>query len=208
MTAAEDPRVDHHDYYAAMTGGSRAERSFHPARVELIRGITEFAGKSVLEVGASTGPIAIPLAQAGADVVAVELGLAHCEALAGYATEAGVTVPVIQADGARLPFGEDAFDVVVVASVVHLLERPGPVLREAVRVCKPDGLVLVAGPWQKHPKSNRTIKTILRGGKPPDGRSYPFTKSRLARLMPGAEAVGSRVHYLLGYRVFAFSPRS
>ncbi len=202
----EDPRVDAHDYYAAMTGGSRAERSFHPARVELIRAMADWPGKQVLEVGASTGPIVIPLAQDGVDVVAVELGLGHLRALRSYAEAAGVDVPCVQADAGRLPFAADSFDVVVLASVVHLIERPGPLLREAERVCRPGGRVVVAGPWQKHPKSNRTIKTILRGGKPPDGRSYPFSAKGVGRMLTRSRLVDSRTNYLLGYSAHAFTP--
>jgi SAM-dependent methyltransferase len=199
-----DSLVDEHDYFAALTRGSRAERSFHPARLAVVRGAVDLTGKRILDVGASTGPLAIPLAREGHDVTAVELSLAHGRALKGYAGD--LIVPVVQADAGALPFSDESFDVVILASLVHLLEAPGPVLREAERVCRRDGRLVIAGPWGRHPKSNRLLKTILRGGKAPDGRSFPFTVRRLERLLPRSRYLGRRMNRLLGYFATVWVP--
>ena len=42
-----------------------------------------------------------------------------------------VEIEGVVASGADLPFEDDSFDVVVLASVVHLVPEPGPLLREA-----------------------------------------------------------------------------
>ena len=199
--------IDEHDYYAAMTRGSRAERAFHPRRVELVRSMTPLRGKRVLDIGCSTGPIVIPLLQDGVDVVGVDLSAEHLERLRAYAAELGLEADVRQADAARLPFEDDSFDVVLVASVVHLVPQPQPLLREAERVCKRDGRIVVAGPWSKHPKSNVLLKTILRGGKPPDGRKYPFSVTHLTRWMTRSTLVDRKTDYVMGYLASVWDTR-
>ena len=198
--------IDQHDYYAAMTRGSRAEQAFHPRRVALVRSMTELRGKRVLDVGCSTGPITIPLLADGVDVVGVDLSAEHLDALRGYARERGLEADVVQADGGSLPFDDDSFDVVLVASVVHLVPEPQPLLREAERVCRPDGRIVVAGPWAKHPKSNVLLKTILRGGKKPVGRKYPFDVRHLSRWMARSTLLDRKTDYLLGYLATVWVP--
>ncbi len=209
-TASLDPSlqalVDEHDYYAAMTRGSKAERAFHPRRVARLRSAVDCAGKRVLDVGSSTGPLTVPLLQDGVDVTAVDLSAEHLARLREYAAECGCEAETVQADAGDLPFDEDSFDVVFVASVVHLVPDPGPMLREAERVCRADGRIVVAGPWNKHPKSNVLIKTILRGGKRPDGRRYPFDVAHLRRWLVRSELLDRRMDYLLGYFATVWQP--
>ncbi|MEE2828145.1 MAG: class I SAM-dependent methyltransferase [Myxococcota bacterium] len=191
--------VDKHDYFAALHSGSKAEQLFHPARLRVVSGITDWVGKGVLEVGSGTGCLAIPLAEAGAEVTAAELSFEHLETLRGYAAERSLSLPVVQSDARRLPFADDSFDRVLVASLVHLVARSGSLLREAERVCRPEGRIVVAGPWQKHPKSMTWLKTLLRGGKAPDGRKYPFNLPRLKQLLLRSTYLGSNYDYPMGY---------
>jgi 2-polyprenyl-3-methyl-5-hydroxy-6-metoxy-1,4-benzoquinol methylase len=198
--------VDEHDYYAAMTQGSKAERAFHPRRVALLRGCVDCAGKQVLDVGSSTGPLTVPLLQDGVDVVAVDLSADHLARLEAYARQEGVTARTVQADAASLPFDDDAFDVVFLASVVHLVPDPSPILREAERVCRPGGRIVVAGPWSRHPKSNVLIKTILRGGKRPDGRQHAFDVPHLRRWLRRSTLLDRRMDWLMGYFATVWTP--
>lgn len=197
--------VDDHDYFAAMQSGSKAEQLFHPARLKVITEITDWSGKRVLEVGSGTGCLAIPLAEAGAEITAVELSFEHLQTLTSYAAERSVGIPAIQADARHLPFADESFDVVVVASLVHLLPRAGSLLREAERVCRSDGRLVVAGPWQKHPKSMTWLKTLLRG-KAPDGRHYPFNEKRLRQLLIRSSFLGSSYNYPMGYFATLWTP--
>lgn len=198
--------VDDHDYWAAMTRGSKAEMAFHPRRVQLVHDAVDTAGKRVLDVGCSTGPVTIPLLKAGVDVTSVDLSADHLRKLEAYAADEGVEATTVQADAANLPLDEGAFDVVFVASVVHLVPDPGPLLREAERVCRPDGRIVVAGPWSRHPKSNVLIKTILRGGKRPDGRSYPFDVPHLRRWLTRSTFLERRMDWLMGYFATVWVP--
>ena len=204
-----DPQslVDDHDYYAAMRSGSRAEQLFHPARLKLITEMACWKDREVLELGSGTGCVAIPLAEAGAAVTAVELSASHLEQLERYATERDLEIQGVQADARRLPFEDDSFDVVVLASLVHLVPKTGSLLREAERVCRPHGRILIAGPWQRHPKSMPWLKTILRGGKAPDGRRHqPFNEKVLKQLLTRSTFLGSKYNYPMGYFATLFMP--
>ena len=137
-------QIDPADYVAAARSGSRAERTFHGARIRLIERAAAVRGRAVLEVGCGTGCLTLPLAATASRTVGVDLSPQHIAALAGYADDAGVEIEGVVASGADLPFDDDSFDVVVLASVVHLVPEPGPLLREAERVCRRDGRLVVA----------------------------------------------------------------
>ena len=134
------------------------------------------------------------------------MGFEHLQRLRAYALDRGLKIPVIQADAGRLPFADDSFDVVVLASLVHLTDRPGPMLREAERVCRPDGRLVIAGPWDRHPKSMVWVKTLLRGGKPPTMKTWPFNVPKLRRLLPRSTFVSARTERLIGYVVTVWRP--
>ena len=197
----EPAQLDPADYFAALQGGSQAERVFHGARVALLKAALPSPSGRVLEIGAGSGGIAVPLAEAGHNVTAVEVGFEHLARLRDYAMDRGLAIPVVQADGRRLPFAEGTFDVVILASVVHLAAQPGPLLREAERVCADDGTLLVAGPWRHHPKTNRLIKTILRGGRAPETKTQPFSKDLVRRYLGASELVRRDRDYAMGYDV-------
>lgn len=48
-----------------------------------------------------------------------------------------------QADVKNLPFDDDSFDVVFSNTILHHIPDPGPMIAEAARVMKPDGLMVI-----------------------------------------------------------------
>lgn len=48
-----------------------------------------------------------------------------------------------QADAAKLPFGDASYDVIVLGDILEHVESPKKVTDEAMRVCAPNGLILM-----------------------------------------------------------------
>jgi len=174
---------------------------FHRRRVASLVTACDQSGRTILEVGAGSGCVAIPQAEAGGVVTALEPGAEHLRRLDARAAERGLEITTVEGDGALLPFPGDEFDVVVLASVVHLVSEFRPLLAEAERVTKPGGRLVIAGPWRHHPKSNKLLKTILRGGRPPKKKKHSFNAKRLRRFLPESRLDEVRRDRLMGYDV-------
>lgn len=69
----------------------------------------------------------------------------------------------IQADAHRLPFEDDAFDLVTCQTVLMHLERPAVALAEMFRVARPGGVVLAAEPANLYPFLALDSATIALG---------------------------------------------
>jgi ubiquinone/menaquinone biosynthesis C-methylase UbiE len=95
---------------------------------------------AVLEVGAGTGLVTVEVARTVARFVATDLSPEMLAVLRERLTRAGFSnVQVREADALALPFEDGAFDGVILANLLHLLDDPGRALREARRVLRPRG---------------------------------------------------------------------
>jgi SAM-dependent methyltransferase len=102
-------------------------------------------GQRVLDVAAGTGNVAIPAAQAGADVVACDLAPELLDIGRGLAEEAGVSLEWRRGDAEALPFDDASFDVVTSCVGVMFAPHHERAAGELVRVLRPGGrLGLVA----------------------------------------------------------------
>ena len=99
----------------------------------------------VLDLGTGTAQIPIELCRryAGCRVMAADAATSMLD-LARYNVEAAGLIERIQlahVDAKGLPYQDGMFDVVMSNSIVHHIAEPLGVVREAVRVTKPGGLV-------------------------------------------------------------------
>lgn len=94
----------------------------------------------VLEIGVGTGRIALPLAEAGIDVVGIDLSRPMLDRLAAKSD----AVPVAEADCTALPFADDSFGSVIASHVFHLVPEWRDATLEVLRVLRPDGVFLWA----------------------------------------------------------------
>ncbi len=101
------------------------------------------AGKDVLEVGCGPGVGLGYLARLAGSIVGGDYDeqLMH-SAQARYRSR----IPLLRLDAEALPFAEAAFDVVVLFEALYYLARPEAFFREARRVLRPGGAVLVCLP--------------------------------------------------------------
>lgn len=99
----------------------------------------------ILDAGAGTGRLALPLLERGHDVVAVDLAPPMLAHLAGKLAASGPLIGVcrmVRADVVALPFTAHLFDAALVASVLYLVPDWRAVVAEVSRVLRPDGALL------------------------------------------------------------------
>lgn len=117
-------------------------RGLSPEGVErTTRALAEALGDAapVLEIGVGTGQVAIPLREAGLDVIGLDLSRPMLEQL----RRKGVFVPVVEADATRMPFRDDAFGGAYLRWVLHLIADWRRAVQETARVVRPGGRFLV-----------------------------------------------------------------
>ena len=98
-------------------------------------------GMRVLDVAAGTGNASIPAAQRGASVTASDLTPELLEAGRRRAEAEGVELEWVEADAEHLPFGDEAFDVVMSSIGAMFAPHHQDVADELVRVCRAGGTV-------------------------------------------------------------------
>ncbi len=94
--------------------------------------------KRILEVACGTGRFTVTLAQAGADIIGLDISSAMLAEGRKKAASLDVDdhVEFMLGDAARLPFPDDHFDAVFAMRFFHLADRPVTFLRELRRVSK------------------------------------------------------------------------
>jgi ubiquinone/menaquinone biosynthesis C-methylase UbiE len=116
---------------------------------------------SVLDIGCGSGgnfPVLAPYGSVvGLDLASVALEL-WPEGAAG----------LVQANAVALPFDNSSFDLVTLLALVEHVDNDVGVLREAARVCKPEGIVMVNVPafqalWTDHDEANRHVRRYRAG---------------------------------------------
>lgn len=99
---------------------------------------------TALDVACGPGLLACALARRAAQVVGIDLVAAMLDQARLHQAESGLdNVTWQQGSVYPLPFPDRSFDVVTCRFAFHHFERPGAVLAEMARVCRPGGRVQV-----------------------------------------------------------------
>jgi len=104
----------------------------------------ELAQSPVLDVGCGTGRVALDLAAAGFDVVAVDVVSAFVDELRERARRAGVAVEAIVADARTLDLERDFESILVPQSSLQLIPERADALAALSRHLRPGGTFAVA----------------------------------------------------------------
>jgi ubiquinone/menaquinone biosynthesis C-methylase UbiE len=112
-------------------------RSFRIVRDNLLKLIGRPAGLSILDIGCGTGHFSQSLAE-GNRLVGVDVSFE----MAAFAQTKGLAV--IQSSGKKLPFAPASFALVIANNVIQSFLDGGPFVREAARVLKPGGRLILS----------------------------------------------------------------
>jgi ubiquinone/menaquinone biosynthesis C-methylase UbiE len=98
-----------------------------------------------LELGIGTGRIALPLLKYGFPYTGVDISAEMMQRLMTKAPSDAGNLTLVEGDVSDLPFGDDAFDVVLSVHLLHLVPEWRTVLREIQRVLAPGGCYVHGG---------------------------------------------------------------
>ncbi len=98
------------------------------------------AGIKILDLAAGTGSSSAPLADAGADVIATDFS----EGMLAVGRKAHPNLEFMKADALNLPFQDGKFDLVTISFGLRNTNDADKALREALRVTKKGGRLVVA----------------------------------------------------------------
>jgi SAM-dependent methyltransferase len=121
------------------------ECGHYEADLPLWRELARRAAGPVLDVGAGTGRVALRLAAAGHEVVALDHDAELLRTLAERAEAAGLTVETVVADAAGFDLGASRFPLIIVPmQTIQLLDDRDGFFASARRALAPGGLVALA----------------------------------------------------------------
>ena len=118
-----------------------ARPAYPSALIDALAGLAPGRGR-VGDLGAGIGHVALPLAERGLHVVAVEPAQAMLDRLDSEARRRRLTVRAVHATAESLPLDDASLDLVVVADAVHFLDAE-LAAREIARVLAPKGALAI-----------------------------------------------------------------
>lgn len=144
------------DYqYRALHSGHPMQRFWHRGKLVMIDQLIRphlRAESRLLEIGCGAGNLLLQATVAGSYPVALDLSMQALTFVRARLeeVESGADAPAgfvcTQAIGEALPFLNNTFDCILLSEVVEHLETPQKSIREAVRVLRPGGRLLVTTP--------------------------------------------------------------
>jgi ubiquinone/menaquinone biosynthesis C-methylase UbiE len=114
-----------------------------------IAALGDVRGVDALEFGCGASQFGIKVAMRGARVRGLDFSLAQLRQGLEHMRETGVSIPLVQADGERIPFRDGSFDLVFCDHGVMGFADPRRTVPEVARVLRPGGALVFNGttPW-------------------------------------------------------------
>src|SRR5215510_12527073 len=158
---------------------TRIAETMRESGESLVKSLGVTKGLKVLDLGSGDGTTALPAAQLGADVLAVDIASNLVAAGNARAESAGLTnLRFQEGDASDLrDLEDDSFDLVVSIFGAMFAPKPFDVAKEVVRVTRPGGRI-VMGNWI--PNDPTLVAQILKTSSaysppPPEGFVSPMT---------------------------------
>jgi len=150
----------------------------------LIDALAELCSETglVAEVGAGLGHVALPLAERGLNVVAIEPALAMLEGLREAARARGVAVAAVHATAEQLPLANGSVEALIVSDALHFMDVV-LAAAEFARVLVPGGALAVV-PCELAPTPfMRAVEVVMRDSAPRRPRNTAPAVIQVSRLL-------------------------
>lgn len=119
----------------------------------LIEEISEFNdNEKVLDIGSGTGTFSVWMANKGLKVTGIDQSKEMIKVAQEKAEKENLEIDYVLGDAHKLPFADETFDLVVSVTAIEFVDDPKSVLKEAMRVLKPNGRLVIGAlakesPW-------------------------------------------------------------
>ena len=119
-----------------------ARPAYPPALIDALSELAATRGGRVGDLGAGIGHVALPVAERGFEVVAIEPAQAMLDRLRAEARSRRLSIRAIHATAEALPLDDASLDLAVVADALHFLDAE-LIAHEIARVLAPKGALAV-----------------------------------------------------------------
>jgi SAM-dependent methyltransferase len=137
----------------------RIAETFAPIHDRVVAALAIEPGARVLDVACGTGGVALRAAQAGANVVGIDISADQLAKARRAAEEEGLAIRFDGGDCQELQYGDAEFDLVASAFGAIFADDQERTAAELARVCRPDGRLAITA-WQKDPWSDLHTKAV------------------------------------------------
>jgi len=138
-----------------LQGEFKTLHAVNPLRLQFIRGYAQLEGRRIVDVGCGGGILSEGLAQAGAEVLGIDLSEDLLEVADLHGLESGVTVSYRKISAEALADEQAAgFDIVTCMEMLEHVPDPTSVVNACARLVKPGGQVFFS-------TLNRNLKAYL-----------------------------------------------
>lgn len=149
LSAQSKARLDQADIHQQWESdylNPEMDRFYDLAFGRILRSLGDVRGKTILEVGCGYCYHTRRLARSELSITAVDFSLPALEAAERTLSESGLSgkVNLQQADATALPFEDESFDHVLIWGVLMHIPEVEKALREAARVLKPAGKLVIS----------------------------------------------------------------
>ncbi len=153
-------------------------------------------GMEILDIGCGTGNLSLELARLGARVTGVDISEPMLTKACQKALREKLDVKFYKADAHGLPFDDETFDAVVSLSALEFVSDLSEALKEAYRVLKPDGRMVIGligggSTWSRYyeEKAKKDPESVFR-------YAHFRTLDELIAAMPGKNVQGKAVLFV------------
>lgn len=146
LTAAIEPWLAHMTWrpdFAAWRERRIWQERYQAGRVARVRAVAAAPAPRVLDLGCGMGGLSVALRREGLEAWPADFNSAYCAITRLRGRRYGLELPVVNAAGEALPYGDGSFDVVVCWDVLEHVRSLPAVLAEIRRVLRPGGGALV-----------------------------------------------------------------